>query len=201
MEIYRGIIEDNKSPLKDGRVQVRIIGIHDAEIPTSDLPWAEVMQSLFLGYGSGIGVTSIPRTGTWVFLTLDHDDENKPIVISAISGKAEEGGSFQLPKSSELNKYDTNKLALDEYPDNHVLESFAGHTIEIDDFGGNERIKIKHTSGTYIEMLPDGSVFIDIKKDLTTKVAGNTIIDTVGTTLIQSAGAVTIKGSTIDLNP
>lgn len=200
MEFYRGIVEDNKSPLKDGRIQVRIMGIHDAEIPTADLPWAEVMQSLFLGYGSGTGITSIPRNGTWVFVILDHDDENKPIVVGAISGKASTAGSFSLPKSSELNKYDCNKLSLTEYPDNHVIESFGGHIIEIDDFPGNERIKIKHVSGTYLEMLPDGSIYIDCKKDFTSMVAGNTVIKTTGTTLIESAGSTTIKGSTIDLN-
>lgn len=47
--IYNGIIENNKDPLKLGRVQVRIFGMHTfnrdesgslSYIPTKDLPWA-----------------------------------------------------------------------------------------------------------------------------------------------------------------
>jgi len=193
MKFYRARIEDHMSPLKDGRVRVRITGIHDETIPISDLPWAEVMQSLFLGYGSGIGVTSIPRTGTWVFVILDHDDENKPIVVSAIHGKAVKMTEFQLPLAEELNKYDPNKLALPEYPDNHVIESYSHHIIEIDDYPGNERIKIKHRTGTYIEMLPDGSMTINVVKDLKILVAGTSLFDT----QLDSV----IKGNDIHLNP
>jgi len=90
MKIYRAVIENNKSPKKDGRVQVRIFGIHDErleKIKTEHLPWAEVMQSTAFGFNTGIGFSSIPNIGTWVFVILDHNNPNLPIVIGAISGK------------------------------------------------------------------------------------------------------------------
>lgn len=51
-KIYRGIIENNISPLKDGRVQVRIYGIHDFnedKVKSEHLPWAEIEQPLMFG--------------------------------------------------------------------------------------------------------------------------------------------------------
>jgi len=217
---YRAIVEDNKSPLKDGRVRVRIFGLHSedpAEVKTDELPWAEVVHSNYFGFGSGIGITSIPRTGTWVFVELENDNPNRPIVVGAISGMSTETSKFDLPKASKLNKYDINTLAEAHYAEKHVIETFSGHTIEIDDFGGAEMIKITHSpSGTFIHMLPDGSVVLDVKKDLTCLVAGNTLIDTKGNTTVKTAGntefntsgttdiisggAVTIQGSSINLN-
>ena len=46
-----------------------------------------------------------------------------------------------------------------KYPHNTVLvESEAGHLIEIDDTDDAERIHIYHTKGSHIEMRPDGGV-------------------------------------------
>lgn len=46
-----------------------------------------------------------------------------------------------------------------EYPFNTVLiESEAGHLIEVDDTHEHERIHIYHTAGSHIEMRPDGGV-------------------------------------------
>ena len=43
------------------------------------------------------------------------------------------------------------------YPLNHVHKSESGHTFEVDDTPGKERIHQFHKSGTYEEILPDGS--------------------------------------------
>ncbi len=187
-QIFRGIIEDSNSPKKDGKVKVRIMGLHDMDdtkLLTAELPWAEVMQSLSFGYGSGYGITSIPRTGTWVFVILDHGDENLPIVVGAIHGKAGEDNKFDLPTADRLGKYDVNSLALDHYKEKHVIETHSGHTIEIDDFGGEEMIKITHKTGTYIHMLPNGDLKVEVK--------GKTTINTVGTTDIISGGDMSVK--------
>jgi len=216
--IYRAIIENNISPEKDGRVQVRIFGIHSPNpgssgnnpwvVKTEDLPWAEVEQSTAFGFGSGIGFSSIPDTGTWVFVRLDHDNPNYPIVTKAISGKStKKEGKYTLPLKDRLNEQDQNRLQrveeLDKtihakinksrdnvsssgnspkvqwkdsvsgadvtsfepislsdkskYPNNSVIETKSGHVIEIDDTPGNERIRMYHKSGTYIDFRPDGS--------------------------------------------
>ena len=87
---WKGVIENNNDPLKDGRYQVRILGIHSpilADVPVSSLPWATTINSmLFRGFNSGFGETSIAIQGTWVWLFLDEDDIDKPVIVGAIGG-------------------------------------------------------------------------------------------------------------------
>jgi hypothetical protein len=45
-----------------------------------------------------------------------------------------------------------------EYPHNKVTETTSGHLIEIDDTPGSERIRVRHTSGTFVELHPNGDV-------------------------------------------
>lgn len=47
--------------------------------------------------------------------------------------------------------------AKSKYPNNTVIETKTGHIVEFDDTPGNERIHVYHRTGSYIEMLPDGS--------------------------------------------
>lgn len=49
------------------------------------------------------------------------------------------------------------------YPYNKVIEAESGHTIEIDDTPGAERLHIYHKSGTFIELHPDGSQVTNVK--------------------------------------
>ena len=52
-----------------------------------------------------------------------------------------------------------------KYPKNHVMESEAGHIIEIDDTEGAERISIYHKAGTWSEIHPDGKKVEKVKSD------------------------------------
>jgi hypothetical protein len=237
MKFYRGIVEDNKDPDKLGKVKVRVIGIHTPNnensgkdfdfITTEQLPWAEIMGGTGGGLVSGIGLSSVLRQGTWVWVIFDHDNVNKPIVVGSIIGKCMEspkgkysdGKGFFDPdeeypftiradQESDFNRLARNeKLSTDyydeltsiygqtetihkiindnldiqtgitdgvsgadvsqtepnslndssEYPDVNVIETHSGHTIELDDTDGNERVRVYHTSGSYIEIRPDGT--------------------------------------------
>tara|TARA_R110000737_G_scaffold284723_4_gene291185 strand:+ start:703 stop:1662 length:960 start_codon:yes stop_codon:yes gene_type:complete len=44
------------------------------------------------------------------------------------------------------------------YPNNKVTQTTSGHIIEIDDTPGAERINIRHMSGTFVEIHPNGDV-------------------------------------------
>jgi len=217
--LYRGVIENNVSPNKDGRVQVRIAGIHDYrldKIKTEHLPWAEVIQPTAFGFSSGIGFTSIPNKGTWVWCFLDHGNPNLPVVIGTISGKSVSPADVSVgfndpdgvfPLIDRLNEEDQNRLQrvekLDKtihkkindtldtvnatdgvsgadvsmnepvslsdksvYPNNSVIETKSGHVLEIDDTPGNERIRMYHKSGTYIDYRPDGAISEKTKKSI-----------------------------------
>jgi len=58
-------------------------------------------------------------------------------------------GKWSMPREMNTNT---------KYPHNTVIETKTGHIIEIDDTPGNERIHIFHTSGSFTEFRPDGSV-------------------------------------------
>jgi hypothetical protein len=225
MKLYRAVIENNVSPKKDGRVQVRVIGIHDSnknKVKTEHLPWAEVMQSTAFGFSSGVGFSSIPNIGTWVFVTMDHENPNMFIVIGAISGKSVNKADTNIgfnspdgifPLEDRLNEEDQNRLQrvqnldktihksindtldivnksdsvsgadvsmtepsslsdLSIYPDNAVVETKSGHIIEIDDTPGNEKIRVYHRTGTYIDYRPDGSISEKVKMNINKIVEG-----------------------------
>ena len=44
------------------------------------------------------------------------------------------------------------------YPNNKVTQTTSGHIIEIDDTPGAERINVRHKSGTFVEIHPNGDV-------------------------------------------
>jgi len=221
MKLYRAIIEDNVNPNKNGRVRVRIFGIHTKNnenssdnfntVASKDLPWAEVIISSDNNLNTGIGLSSIPKQGTMVWVILENDDANYPIVIGSISGvptKSSEGlyksgegfcdPDGVYPFDDRLDEPDINRLTrveeLDKtihkkiidakdtvnkndsksganvsqeepdstndktaYPYNRVLETESGHIIELDDTKNNERVRVYHKSGSYIEIKPDGS--------------------------------------------
>ena len=75
-----------------------------------------------------------------------------------------------------------------KYPFNKVTETHSGHVIEIDDTEGNERILIKHTTGSGIEMRKDGSIWISAAENKYETVGGNTKIVVEGDTEIAYEG-------------
>jgi len=221
MKLWRAVVEDNLDPLENGRVRVRIFGMHTAKnensgeafnfIKSSDLPWAEVIGGTDFGLISGIGISSVLRQGTWVWVVLDEENPNKPLIVGTIKGTTATrtdyagGEGFNdkdgvYPLANRVGESDTNRLAragtltdtihqtindnIDvnsnitdvtsgadvsqtepsstsdstTYPECAVLETASGHVFEFDDTTGNERIRLYHKTGSYIEIKPDGSI-------------------------------------------
>jgi hypothetical protein len=89
LEIVYGVIEDTNDPLKNGRVRARFFGVHvdsATELPTSDLPWASVIQSTSSAALSGIGTSPRLLRGSWIVGFFTDTDKQKPIIIGSISG-------------------------------------------------------------------------------------------------------------------
>lgn len=88
--IYTGCVESRNDPLKLGRCQVRVIGLHTHDkqvLPTDQLPWAVPMQSITSAAMSGIGHTPLGLVeGTWVLVVFQDDDNQYPIMIGSIGG-------------------------------------------------------------------------------------------------------------------
>jgi hypothetical protein len=74
------------------------------------------------------------------------------------------------------------------YPYNHVYETESGHLVEYDDTPSNERIHIRHRTGSSTEYSPDGSLTNIIKSDHFTLTSGDTKV------YIQGNSDTTIDG-------
>lgn len=95
----------------------------------------------------------------------------------------------------EWSEPDTSYNA--KYPYNRVNLTESGHLMEFDDTPGSERIFIEHTSGTFTEMQPNGSVVNKIKGDNYTIVNANdkVVIKGNADVIIEGAKKVTINGN------
>ena len=153
---YRAVVKNNADPEKLGRCQVLVYGIHSEDIDFNSLPWAEVSGGTDFGLYGGVGITSILRKGTLVWVFFHNNDYNYPVVFAVIKG----GG-------------DINDVASNSYGDIATLKTSSGHIIELGDGSGAEKIEIKHMSGTKIVLEPDGSILIDITNNAVLKVASN----------------------------
>lgn len=94
MNLYTGCIENRNDPLRLGRCQVRVVGIHTHDkniLPTSELPWAYPMQPITSAAMSGIGQAPVGVVeGTWVMIMFRDDDQQQPIILGTIGGIPQE---------------------------------------------------------------------------------------------------------------
>lgn len=85
---FIGTVENNLDPLKMGRVQVRIAGVHsnnEEDIRTYDLPWAQCVLPTTEGGISGIGRMPQLQPGAQVTgFFLDNESSQIPLIIGSI---------------------------------------------------------------------------------------------------------------------
>ena len=120
-------------PLKLGRVQVRVMGLHihdTAILPTSDLPWAYKVQPTTSGGISGIGYAPVGvMEGTWVVVQYIDPEKQMPFVVGVLGGIPQDIHRFEgfkdpngkYPLEDHKNEPDTNRLARHEKIDQTVV--------------------------------------------------------------------------------
>lgn len=88
---YTGIVENRDDPLKLGRCQVRVFGVHTEsldDVPTSALPWALPLMPITSASLSGIGHSPTgPVNGTMVLVYFqDGESKQMPIMMGTLPG-------------------------------------------------------------------------------------------------------------------
>lgn len=78
------------------------------------------------------------------------------------------------------------------YPFNQVQETPSGHSFEMDDTPGGERVLIKHRTGAGIELRADGSVLISTRRQRIEVVGGDSKV------IVEGEGDLVYKGN-VDL--
>jgi len=67
-------------------------------------------------------------------------------------------GITDAVSTADVSQTEPNSLSNNTvYPNASVLETTSGHVFEFDDTTGNERVRLYHRSGSYIEVRPDGT--------------------------------------------
>jgi len=115
MNFYYGVVENRQDPLRLGRCQVRVVGLHThdkSQLPTADLPWATPVQPVTSAAMNGIGHSPIgPVEGTSVVIMFADVEQQQPIIIGTVGGipsepippEADDSGPIGAPpKISEL---------------------------------------------------------------------------------------------------
>ena len=87
----------------------------------------------------------------------------KPNVSTVSTNTSKETpGKFSEPDARGVS---TTGTSTGKYPFNHVHESESGHISEIDDTPGGERLHTEHMSGTYEEIVADGTKTVKVVGD------------------------------------
>jgi len=133
--------------------------------------------------------------GTWATMPdKDPDKSQVPHLSRGVDVLNETVGPE--PKSSFAAKY--------PYNDSRITKS--GHSIEFDDTPESERIRIRHNSGSYVEMNSSGDFIIKAKNnsfDISTKnktiyIGGDGSMEIKGSLDINVEGPVNIKSKSLD---
>ena len=145
---FVGVVEDRNDPKTLGRLRVRCLGYHTEDLtklPTTDLPWAHVMNPITSATVSGVGQSPIGAVeGTWVvgFFT-DGSDAQQPMIMGTLPGvpaklpTKDATKGFQDVTNANYPKYletDVNRLAVNEKTeddDGNVSESNPHNTLTI----------------------------------------------------------------------
>jgi hypothetical protein len=129
---FNGVVEDRQDPQKLGRLRVRCVGIHTDnkdDLPTSDLPWSQLIHPITSSGISGLGSSpGFIVEGTWVFgYFRDGYAMQEPMVIGSLPGKPSEladvNKGFYDPNGiypRYKNEVDTNRLATNDSANPHL---------------------------------------------------------------------------------
>jgi len=128
---FVGVVEDRQDPQFAGRVRVRCLGHHTSNttiLPTSDLPWSQVVLPITSSGISGLGQTPLGLVeGSWVFgYFRDGSNRQEPLVIGSLPGRPSElsqSGGFYDPNGiypKYKDEPDVNRLAVNDEDNPHL---------------------------------------------------------------------------------
>jgi len=187
---YRGIVQDNKDPLKLGRVKCIVPDVFGSD----NLHWAVSANAPFNGFWM------LPSVGDQVWIEFERGEINLPIYTN-----------------SWYNNKNISLEFLKSYPQNIVIKGKSGTIIQIDDSTGD--LTIDNSNNSKMEFKSDGTISskneiggsfeidklggITIQNQAGSKISvspvGDISISSTTVINITSIGIVNINGSIINL--
>lgn len=106
--IYYGIVENRQDPLRLGRCQVRVVGLHThdkSQLSSAELPWATPLQPITSAAMNGIGYTPIgPVEGTTVIVMFADAEMQQPIILGTVGGIPNTPGPIDTDDSAPIGE-------------------------------------------------------------------------------------------------
>ena len=136
---FFGVVEDILDPLKVGRIKVRCYDWHSSnkgDLPTSQLPWAQVMMPANNASISGIGTSPNGiKQGSWVVgFFLDGEQAQRPFILGSIPAIPSTLSNKQYGFNDPEGKYptvihepDSNRLARNDANNAHSVIETKNH--------------------------------------------------------------------------
>lgn len=94
-----GTVEDNKDPLFNYRIKVRLPNLHNETITTEQLPWAAKVDCSFMGVGDEQDLKhAVPEIGTQVLVLIMSGDPNSLVYLGNLYKK-----TAQTPSDNKYN--------------------------------------------------------------------------------------------------
>lgn len=114
MQLYTGKVENRNDPLKLGRCQVRVMGVHTSDasvLPTVDLPWSHPVNSVNSSSVNGVGISSTGlQEGSIVVVWFADGDRNQqlPIILGTVGGIPQDDSDNPLSVQQSEITFDEN---------------------------------------------------------------------------------------------
>ncbi len=184
---YRGIVISNVDPNNKGHCKIYIPGVYPGNgVNNADiLPWAEPVMPIFGGSGrspnegvkfSQTGWTSVPGTGTYVWVFFEGNDQNHPrFFASAQAGDA----WLSEHEMQHVLSTDNFRITIDENPSaSSIMKTTTADGSKVNQ-GTRARIEIE-SDAVALDLVIKGDVNILIDGDKFEKIAGNRYTEVVG---------------------
>lgn len=147
---YRGYVVDNADPEKLGRLKVSVPAVLGKEIAV----WAYPCVPYGGDADQGFFFIPEPKAGVWI--EFEQGNADYPIWVGTFWSKKD--GKSEVPKA--------NGEAQDP-PTQKIIKTKAGHTIQLEDKEGEEKVIIKHKENSFISIDKDGTVVMGNQKGST----------------------------------
>jgi hypothetical protein len=128
---YSGVVADEADSTKRGVLQVKIPPVFGPDTVVSARPC--------FPYGHYF----VPPAGTKVWVEFEAGDPGHPLWVGTWFADGE------VPPEAAVDP-----------PDARVIQTASGHTIQLDDTSGSEKVLVRHKSDAFISMDADGGVLL-----------------------------------------
>ncbi|MEU6797685.1 phage baseplate assembly protein V [Nonomuraea wenchangensis] len=152
---YRGTVVDNEDPARLGRLRLTVPSVLGRDVVTG---WA--FPCAPFGGAAGQGMLFVPEPKAHVWVEFEEGDPEFPIWVGAFWTSSDAGA--ETPGDPQ------------DRPTRKIIRTLKGHTIELEDADGEERVTIGDAAGNMIEMT-GSAMRIIARQPLTFDAAGQPI--------------------------